>query len=85
MYLGGFTQQDVCQIKGGPPVEMTTTTKEGLRFGQMDAHMFSCVMSMCLRGVLTCVWICHLATHASTLTDFVGVCLLLGVHSSLVP
>lgn len=37
-YAGGFTQQEVCQIKGGPPTT-TTIIKEGLRnrFGQMDA------------------------------------------------
>lgn len=31
--------QEVCQIKGGPPLETITTTKEGLRikFGQTDA------------------------------------------------
>lgn len=28
-----------------------------------------CVISTCLRGVWSCVWICDLATHASTHTD----------------
>lgn len=66
---GGFTR-----LKGGPPVQTTTTTKEGLRnyFGQMDTLLSQCLCISCV--YVSGVWIClsshcHLATHAYAHAD----------------
>ena len=52
----GLTQQEIWQIKGGPAVERTATTKELLwsKLGQMDTLVWHV---MCLHVGFPCVYV----------------------------